>query len=32
MRGMETSTMETIGIGNLARRAGVSIDTGCRDH
>jgi len=24
---METSTMETIGIGNLARRAGVSIDT-----
>jgi MerR family copper efflux transcriptional regulator len=27
MRGMGTSTMETIGIGNLAKRAGVSIDT-----
>jgi MerR family transcriptional regulator, copper efflux regulator len=27
MRGMETSTMKTIGIGNLAKRADVSIDT-----
>jgi MerR family copper efflux transcriptional regulator len=27
MRGMEASTMETIGIGNFAKRAGVSIDT-----